>query len=406
MTTSLHSFDIDAFTRKFITEREENLLKTDLESYHEELSGQIKGRSLLVIGGAGSIGAAFIKAILPYKPASLYVIDYNENGLTELTRDLRSSPLPVPPVYKSYAIDFGAEVFRKIWKREGPFQIVANFAAHKHVRSEKDHYSIEAMIRNNVISGKMLLDMMTEQPPERFFSVSTDKAANPVSVMGATKKLMEGVIRSYSNLLPVVTARFANVAFSNGSLLDGFMHRLRKRQPLSAPLNVKRYFVSEEEAGTICMLSCILGKPGEILFPRINEEAMKNFSEIAQKLLQQLGLKPHICRSEREAIDLSQSRGEGEEQYPVYFFESDTSGEKTYEEFYTPAELVDWSRFENLGVIKGKNRDKWTEDLDLTGLEELLARSDLNKEQIVAWLQQRIPTFKHRETGVSLDQKM
>ena len=405
MTTSLHSFDIDAFTRKFITEREENLLKTDLESYHEELSGQIKGRSLLVIGGAGSIGAAFIKAILPYKPASLYIIDYNENGLTELTRDLRSSPLPVPPVYKSYAIDFGAEVFRKIWKREGPFQIVANFAAHKHVRSEKDHYSIEAMIRNNVISGKMLLDMMTEQPPERFFSVSTDKAANPVSVMGATKKLMEGVIRSYSNLLPVVTARFANVAFSNGSLLDGFLKRIARKQPLSAPSDVRRYFVSHEEAGAICLLSCIFGNSGEILFPKLKEDSMKNFSEIAENLLSQFGYSPHRCSTQEEAIHFAQHRSSND-LYPVYFFQSYSSGEKAFEEFHTAFESIDWERFENLGVIIDQEEEYQFQNLDLKYLEDLLSRSDLNKQLIVNWLQKHVPTFAHLETGLSLDQKM
>ncbi len=249
--------DLPKFITQHITGRTESLFQADLDQFSTELDHRIKGKSVLVIGGAGTIGASFIKAMLRFQPARLFVVDTNENALTELVRDLRSSlEYRIPEVFLTYPIDFGDPVFEKILQREGPFEIVANFAAHKHVRSEKDLYAIEAMLRNNVFKAKHFLDLLTAHKPERFFCVSTDKAANPVSVMGASKKLMEQLILSYANEFPVATARFANVAFSNGSLLEGFLQRLKKRQPLSAPY-VERYFVSQEECGQLCLLACM-----------------------------------------------------------------------------------------------------------------------------------------------------
>jgi len=263
-------FDLNAFIAQHVTERSTSLFEADLAANHALLQSRINGRSVLVIGGAGTIGASFVRALLRFKPAKLYVVDINENGLTELTRDLRSSlGLHIPEDYKTYPINFGDKVFEKLLQKEGPFDIVANFAAHKHVRSEKDHYSIEAMIENNVMRTKRLLDLLLENPPKHFFCVSTDKAANPVNVMGASKKLMEEVLLAYAKQMPISTARFANVAFSNGSLLDGFLHRLMKRQPLSAPLDVRRYFVSPQESGELCLLACLLGEPGDIFFPKL-----------------------------------------------------------------------------------------------------------------------------------------
>jgi FlaA1/EpsC-like NDP-sugar epimerase len=260
-------FNVEQFIAEKITGRKESLLAGDLRDNRQLLKEKIQGRSVLVVGGAGTIGSSYIRAMLPFKPARLVVVDINENGLTELVRDCRSrNDLQLPADFKSYPVNFGDRVFEKIFKKEGPFDIVANFAAHKHVRSEKDIYSIEAMIENNVIRAKRFLDQLLSTPPSHFFCVSTDKAANPVNIMGASKKLMEEVILAYADEIKISTARFANVAFSNGSLLAGFIERVMKQQPLSCPADVKRYFVSPRESGEICLLACMLGKSGEIFF--------------------------------------------------------------------------------------------------------------------------------------------
>ena len=244
-------FDLNQFIATHVVKRKSSFFQPDLEQHVSTLKQEINGANVLVIGGAGTIGASFIRSLLRFgTPNRLFVIDINENGLTELTRDLRSTPgLVVPDDYKTYPINFSDPVFAKLFRQEGPFDIVANFAAHKHVRSEKDPYSIEAMIENNVLKARDLLDLLAEQPPKHFFCVSTDKAANPVNVMGASKKLMEEVIMAFADRMKITTARFANVAFSNGSLPAGFLERLSKRQPLSAPLDIKRFFVSPDESG-------------------------------------------------------------------------------------------------------------------------------------------------------------
>ena len=372
------------------------------------LTDGIAGKSILVVGGAGTIGASFIRAVLAYKPARLYVVDINENGLTELTRDLRSAhDIQVPEVYKAYPFDFMGPVFGKMFEVEGPFEVVANFAAHKHVRSEKDHYSIEAMLRNNVLGSIQLLEWLSRYPPEHFFCVSTDKAANPVNIMGASKKLMEEVIMSYADRLPVTTARFANVAFSNGSLLDGFLQRMMKRQPLTAPSNVRRYFVSPGESGQICLLACILGKSGDIFFPKLDPKSMKTFSSIALDFLQAWGYRAARCESEEEAKRKASHLTPDMGHYPVYFFPSETSGEKLYEEFYSKDEAVDFDQFKQLGVITHSQHDAATSAVDIQkGLTELFRRRDIDKRMIVEFLEGHLPTFTHMETGLSLDQKM
>lgn len=401
-------FSIEHFIAKHITSRSTSLFAEDLARNHAQLAEQIDGKSIMVIGGAGTIGSSFVKAALQFKPKRLFVLDINENGLTELTRDLRSSiGYHIPEDYKTYPIDFGDPVFTKLLRREGPFDIVANFAAHKHVRSEKDHYSIEAMIENNVLRAKNLLDLLTEQKPAHFFCVSTDKAANPVNVMGASKKLMEEVILAYSAMIPITTARFANVAFSNGSLLAGFLERIMKRQPLSAPQDVKRYFVSPQESGQLCLLACILGKSGEIFFPKLGEEQMLTFSEIATAFLEELGYKPDFCTSEQEAKEKAAALTASTTQYPVYYFGSDTSGEKSFEEFYTEGEAIALDRFSQLGVIENAPK-RMLADIDMmfSKLRQLFEQEELDKSAVVQLLQQFIPNFEHIETGKSLDQKM
>ena len=402
-----HHFDVNNFIKKKITYRGDSLFTGDLKKFTPVMRQRINGKSVLVIGGAGTIGSSFIKAVLKFEPSKLYVFDINENGLTELTRDLRSTDgYNIPDDYKTYPINFGDKIFEKILRKENGFDIVANFAAHKHVRSEKDEFSVEAMIENNVIKAKKLLDLLLEYPPEHFFCVSTDKAANPVNLMGASKKLMEEVILSYSKLIPITTARFANVAFSNGSLLQGFIERIAKKQPLSAPSDVKRYFVSPEESGQLCLIACVLGNSGEIFFPKLDSvKDTKTFSEIAGLFLEAHGLKEMICPDEqtarKTAIDFKT------QQYPVYYFKSDTSGEKSCEEFYTDGEALDLTTFTALGVIKNAEKKDFTEITHLfENLQELFEQPNVTKSQIVEKIKDFIPNFYHLETGKSLDQKM
>lgn len=401
-------FDLQDFINTYVTKRQRSLLTDDLAANHTELAAAINGKRLLVIGGAGTIGSSFIRAALRFKPAALVVVDTNENGLTELTRDLRSDGgYNVPADYLSYPMDFGAPVFRKMFLHRGGFDVVANFAAHKHVRSEKDRFSIEAMLDNNVFKAKALLDLLAEHPPERYFSVSTDKAANPVNVMGASKKLLEEVIFAYQDVFPVVTARFANVAFSNGSLPAGFLERLHKRQPLSAPTNVKRYFVSPQESGQLCLIACLLGQSGQIFFPKLREEQMTTFSQIGEDFLRAQGLEPLFCETEKEARAQVQSREVTSKQYPVLFTPANTSGEKTYEEFYTPGERINLDRFAELGyVVNAPRRERIEVARVLTELQQLLEEPHLAKAGIVATLAKHLPSFGHLETGLSLDAKM
>ncbi|MBK8055144.1 MAG: polysaccharide biosynthesis protein [Saprospiraceae bacterium] len=399
--------DIPQFIKTHITKRQRSLFETDIAKYKDQLSANIKGKSVLVIGGAGTIGSSYIKAVLNFEPSRLYVVDTNENGLTELTRDLRSKHGQfIPKDYKTYPMNFGDEVFRKMFVNEGPFHIVANFAAHKHVRSEKDHYSIEAMIDNNVFKAKDFLDLLVSHKPEHFFCVSTDKAANPVNVMGASKKLMEEVIMAYSSDIKITTARFANVAFSNGSLLDGYIQRLFKKQPISCPSDVKRFFVSPEESGQICMLACILGKSGEIYFPKLEEDEMVNFKEITLDFFKEMAIPVIECLSDDDAKNRAASMSI-EDPHPIYFFTSDTSGEKLYEEFYTEIDEVDLDKYVGMGVIKNAVKPSQTQIENCIGELQMLMQSDAyDKSAIVSLMKKHLPDFEHIETGKSLDQKM
>ncbi len=401
-------FDLEGFIARHVTARDESMFTADLAAHDSELRAAIEGASVLVIGGAGTIGSSFIRALLPYRPARLVVVDLSENGLTELTRDLRSTAGQfVPDDYLTYPISFGDAVFERMLRASGPFDIVAHFAAHKHVRSEKDRFSIEAMVENNVLSTARLLDLLTAAPPKHFFCVSTDKAANPANVMGASKKLMEEAVLAYSSVLPATTARFANVAFSNGSLPAGFLERIAKGQPLSSPSDVRRYFVSPEESGQLCLIACVLGEPGDILFPRLEEPAMLTFSSIADALLAELGYTPLHCSSEDEARTAAANRDPDDSTWPVYYFESDTSGEKSFEEFHTEDEDVELDRFAALGVVHGRaNYDPAGIRSLSDELRSLFAREDLPKDAIVAELARLVPSFQHVETGKSLDQKM
>ena len=401
-------FNLNDFIAKYVTKREVSMFNKDIEQNREELEKRINNKSVLVIGGAGSIGSSFVKAILPFKPKTLVVVDINENALAELTRELRSTKgMYVPEDYIPYPMDFSSAVFEKMFRSRNGFDIVANFSAHKHVRSEKDVYSIEALIQNNVIKAKKLLDLLSEYKPEEYFCVSTDKAANPVNIMGASKRIMEDMIFSYSDRFPVKTARFANVAFSNGSLPAGFLARISKLQPLSAPSDVKRYFVSPDESGQICMLACMLGNNREIFFPKLEEEQMMTFDSIGTALLNEHGYEVLKCNSDDEAIEQAQNLLKGSKNYPVHYSVSNTSGEKSYEEFYTDDEKLDMERFEALGVITEKELvDLETVNKLYEELDNIFSKQDLVKEDIVSIIKAYLPNFEHIEKGKSLDAKM
>ena len=391
-------FSLDQFISKYVTKRSSSMFLSDIEKNRDALIEKIEGKTVCVI----------IKAILPFKPATLVVVDTNENALAELTRDLRSTKgMYVPADYVTYPMDFASPVFEKMFVKRGGFNIVGNFSAHKHVRSEKDIYSVEALLQNNVLHAKLLLDLLTQYPPEEYFCVSTDKAANPVNIMGASKRIMEDVIFSYSDKFLVKTARFANVAFSNGSLPAGFLARIQKLQPLSAPSDVRRYFVSPEESGQICLLACILGENRAIFFPKLEEAQMMTFDAIGTELLKAHGYKVLECSSDEEAIDKAEELKKGSNLYPVHYAVSDTSGEKPFEEFVTDTETADMERFSSLGVITGKEiPDKSKVEKVFTDLNVAFEQEETTKEEIVAIMKAYLSNFEHIETGKSLDSKM
>ena len=398
------NIDVDAFLNFFL--RKKSYFEIDLKNNFNVLNKNILNKSVLVIGGAGTIGSSYIKEIIKFKPSKLIVVDFNENGLTELTRELRSTNyLNYNVDFRTYPISLNDKVFDKLFIKESKFDIVANFAAHKHVRSEKDIFSIEALIKNNIGGAIKLLELVNKYGVKHFFSVSTDKAANPVNIMGASKSLMEKTILSYKNNFKVSTARFANVAFSNGSLLDGFINRLNKRQPLSCPNDVKRFFVSPKESGQICLLASIIGDSGDIFFPKFNFETDQiYFKDIAIEFLKFIGLDPEIMNSENDARNYKLDNRESKK-YPIFFFKTNTSGEKLYEEFYTDDECYSLSKYDSLGVINNFQVEFDVQDLK-NKLKLLFKKKEIEKIDLVNLIKLYLPDFNHIETGKNLDQKM
>ena len=381
-------FDIEAFVRKYVTKRAESLLVKDFERYSEEMHRRIDGKRMLVIGGAGTIGSNYVKAALRrFRPETMYVADIDENQMTELTRELRcGSEYTVPEEYVTEPIDLGSKLFDKFFKAHGPFDIVANFAARKHVRAERDVHSIEAMCDTNVFMAKKLLDLLVANPPEAFFCVSTDKAANPVNVMGATKKLMEETIMAYADKLPVKTARFANVAFSNGSLPLGWMNRVQKHQSIVCPLGVQRFFVSPVESGELCLMASVMGESGGIFYPQLDpEKDLISFDSFLPDFLREIG----------------------HEDWDVRYPAADTDGEKPYEEFFTEEDVKDEVTFINLGVVKNAKRRPVAEVEAIFGqLREVFDREGSTKEDVVAVLGEYLPNFHHISKGQGLDGRM
>ena len=354
-------FNLEKFIADSVTSRPVSMFAADIEANRKTLIAEIKNKKVCVIGGAGSIGSSFIKAVLRFEPKSVVIVDLNENGLAELVRDVRSTEgLYVPEEFRCYTLNFADSIFERIFREEKGFDIVANFSAHKHVRSEKDRYSVQALIENNDI---------------KYFKVTA--------------------------------ARFANVAFSNGSLPDGWLHRLQKKQPLAAPSDVKRYFVSPEESGQICMLACILGKGGEVFFPKLGEDQMLTFSAICDDFVKAEGFKKVECDNEPAAKQYAANMSYESDSYPVVYFKSDTTGEKAYEEFYVPGEQINMERYMALGVVEETTRRPMEEvNQFFIDLETLFSNEDFTKAQVVEAIKKFIPNFEHEETGKNLDQKM
>lgn len=400
-------FNIERFVRKYMTGRPESLLASDFATFSSEMHRCINSKRILVVGGAGTIGSNYIKAALRnFKPAAMYVVDIDENQLTELTRELRSgSEFYIPEEYVTEPIDLGSKLFVKFFKKFGPFDIVANFAARKHVRAERDIHSIESMCETNVFMAKKLLDILLDFPPEHFFCVSTDKAANPVNVMGATKKLMEETIMAYADRLPIKTARFANVAFSNGSLPIGWLNRIAKKQPLSCPLGIRRFFVSPVESGELCLAASVLADSGDIVYPKLDEKKdMIAFDQVVRDMLDDMGLGCNPCKTSDEAKEAMNDLSKG---YPCEFFGSDTDGEKAFEEFYTATDLKDETKFANLGVVKNAKRRPVDEvEAIFSKLETTFDLEGAVKEDVVEVLKEYLPNFSHISKGKSLDGRM
>tara|TARA_B100002019_G_scaffold293398_1_gene320723 strand:- start:2381 stop:3562 length:1182 start_codon:yes stop_codon:yes gene_type:complete len=387
--------------------RESNLFEDDLISKNSEIDNLIKGSKFLVIGGSGSIGQAVTREIFKRDPKLIHVVDISENNLVELVRDLRSTLGYGSGEFKTFCIDCGSLEFEAFLKNEGPYDYVFNLSAIKHVRSEKDPYTLMRMIMVNISNTVKTLKLLREVDIKKYFCVSTDKAANPVNMMGASKRIMEMFLMRESLTQNISLARFANVAFSDGSLLHGFNQRLAKRQPFSAPNDVKRYFLTPQESGELCLLSGLLGSNREIFFPKLSQKLhMVTFSQIAVRFLKERGYEAFECQSEEEARDKADELI-SKKKWPCYFFESDTTGEKDFEEFFTHSEDLDMDRFKTIGVIRNKaNFDEVKLDQFMNGIEALRKKGTWDKDDIVKLFFELLPEFNHKETGKYLDQRM
>ena len=386
--------------------RSEELFLKDIVNLRKDIHSIVLRASVLVIGGAGSIGQATVKEILHYHPKKLYVVDISENNLAELVRDVRSSIGYIDGDFQTFAIDATSVEFSYFFASAGPFDFVLNLSALKHVRSEKDPFTLMRMLYVNTISIDNTLQQAINNGARKYFAVSTDKAANPVNLMGATKRLMEHILFSYREDIAVSSARFANVAFSDGSLLHGFNMRIMKGQPIAAPSDVKRYFVTPEESGRLCMLSAMLAGNREVFFPKLDTNLhLLDFSKIAVRYLESRGLEPYICQSEDEARSRVQEL-QGTGKWPCYFSPSNTTGEKAYEEFYTDSEKLDLERFLEIGIILGDSYDRDKIESYIGNFQEIRTKSQWSKIDLLRLVKDMVPELEHEEKGFYLDGKM
>ena len=383
------------------------LFDDDISSRRKELEALVSNSRFLVIGGAGSIGQAVTREIFKRNPLALHVVDISENNMVELVRDIRSTLGYIDGDFRTFALDCGSNEYRALMNASAGYDYVLNLSALKHVRSEKDPFTLMRLIEVNILNTIKTVQMAKAQGAKKYFCVSTDKAANPVNMMGASKRIMEMFLMRESESMEISTARFANVAFSDGSLLHGFNQRFAKRQPISAPNDVRRYFVTPQESGELCLMSCLLGENRDIFFPKLSEQLhLTTFSDIAERYLENLGYEPYHCLSEEEARDRSDELI-ASKRWPCYFFKSDTSGEKDFEEFFTDNEVLDMNKFKNLGVIKNEaNFSSNMLDNFLEVIHELRAQTVWEKAPIVDLFNEMIPDFDHKETGKYLDGRM
>lgn len=392
--------------------RHQLLFSKDIGSHEKELIEEISASRFLVIGGAGSIGQAVTTEIFKRKPLKLHVVDISENNLVELVRDIRSSFGYIDGDFQTYALDIGSVEYDAFIEADGGYDYVLNLSALKHVRSEKDPYTLMRMIQVNVFNTDKTIEQSIKKGVKKYFCVSTDKAANPVNMMGASKRIMEMFLMRRSTDIEISTARFANVAFSDGSLLHGFNQRILKRQPIVAPNDIKRYFVVPQESGELCLMSCIFGENRDIFFPKLSESLhLITFAEIAGNYLKQLGYEPYICSSEEDARQFFNTshnlQSTAHKCWPCLFTESDTTGEKDFEEFFTDREVLDMERFENLGIIKNDlNIDNDKLDHFEHTIQALRNRGEWSKQEIIDLFHYMIPDFGHKEMGKYLDSKM
>jgi len=387
--------------------RTNELFSNDIKNHEKELTTIVSNSKFLVIGGAGSIGSATTKEIFKRNPKKLHVVDISENNMVELVRDIRSSFGYIEGDFQTFALDIGSIEYDAFWDADGDYDYVLNLSALKHVRSEKDPYTLMRMIDVNVFNTDKTLQQSIDKGVKKYFCVSTDKAANPVNMMGASKRIMEMFLMRKSKEITISTARFANVAFSDGSLLHGFNKRIEKKQPIVAPNDIKRYFVIPKESGELCLMSCVFGENRDIFFPKLSENLhLITFAEIAVKYLAEIGYEPYLCKDEEEARELVHTLPQ-EGKWPCLFTTSDTTGEKDFEEFFTDKETLDMDRFENLGVIKNElNIEEDKLNLFEAKINELKVARKWNKEEIVDLFFTMIPDFGHKETGKYLDSKM
>ena len=387
--------------------RNKELFSDDISNYSKELEKIVSSSSFLVIGAAGSIGQAVTKEIFRRSPKKLHAVDISENNLTELVRDIRSSFGYIDGDFRTFCLDIGSIEYDAFIQSDGKYDYVLNLSALKHVRSEEDPFTLMRMIDVNIFNTDKTIKQSIDNNVKKYFCVSTDKAANPVNMMGASKRIMEMFLMRRSEHVDISTARFANVAFSDGSLLHGFNQRIEKKQPIAAPRDVRRYFVTPKESGELCLMSCIFGENRDIFFPKLSQELhLMSFSDIAVKYLSEKGYEAYLCKSESEArklVEILPKQGK----WPCFFMDSDTTGEKDFEEFYTDKEILDMDRFKNLGVIK--NEPKYNEG-QLRHFEkaigELKFNMDWDKRSIVREFFKMIPEFKYSDNGKYLDNKM
>ncbi|MFA7572535.1 MAG: UDP-N-acetylglucosamine 4,6-dehydratase [Lutispora sp.] len=387
--------------------RSKELFIDDINNHENELSQIVSTSRFLVIGGAGSIGQATVKEIFKRNPRKLHIVDISENNLVELVRDIRSTFGYIAGDFQTFALDIGSDLYDAFWNADGEYDYVLNLSALKHVRSEKDPYTLMRMIDVNIFNTEKTIRQAIEKGVKKYFCVSTDKAANPANMMGASKRIMEMYLMQLSEHITISTARFANVAFSDGSLLHGFNQRIQKRQPIVAPNDIKRYFVTPQESGELCLMSAIFGENRDIFFPKLSDYLhMITFSEIAVRYVKYKGYEPYLCETEDEARELVHTLPQ-KGQWPCLFSKSDTTGEKDFEEFYTANEVLDLERFINLGVVKNEaNFDSNLLDHFRKSIDKMKQNGTWTKKEIVNLLFEMIPNFDYLDKGKCLDSKM